>query len=42
VIEVVDVRGNVVRLGIEAPRDVRVDREEVRARILKTTDPRNP
>lgn len=29
---VLDVRGNQVRIGIAAPKDVRVDREEIRAR----------
>jgi carbon storage regulator len=29
VVTVLEVRGDVVRLGIEAPRDVRVHREEV-------------
>jgi carbon storage regulator len=33
VVEVVEIRGEMVRLGIEAPREVRVDREEVRRRI---------
>lgn len=32
-ITVVDVRGDKVRLGIDAPREVRVDRLEVRERI---------
>lgn len=27
------VKGNQVRLGCDAPKDVRIDREEVRARI---------
>ena len=30
IIEVVDIRGSKVRLGITAPKDTRVDREEVR------------
>jgi carbon storage regulator len=33
VVEVVEFRGETVRLGIEAPKEVRVDREEVRRRI---------
>ena len=33
VIKIVDVRGDKVRLGIEAPRAVRVDRREVRDEI---------
>ena len=33
VIAVVEIRGDKVRLGIEAPRDIRVDREEVREDI---------
>lgn len=28
-IKIVEVRGDKVRLGFEAPRDVRIDREEV-------------
>jgi carbon storage regulator len=32
-VEVVEVRGDKVRLGITAPPEVRVDRREVRARI---------
>jgi len=33
VIQVVAIRGDKVRLGISAPDNVRVDREEVRRRI---------
>lgn len=33
VITVVQVRGDKVRVGIEAPKDVNIDREEVRRRI---------
>lgn len=32
-VTILGVHGNQVRLGVEAPRHVRVDREEVRARI---------
>ena len=32
-VTVVGVNGNQVRLGIAAPKDVRVDREEVRQRV---------
>ena len=35
IITVVDVRGDKVRLGIEAPRDVSVHRQEVLEAILK-------
>lgn len=30
VITLVEIRGNVARIGVEAPDDVRVDREEIR------------
>jgi carbon storage regulator CsrA len=33
VIAIIDILGDKVRLGISAPKEVRVDREEVRARI---------
>ena len=33
VVEVVEIRGSSVRLGISAPKDVRVDRTEVAERI---------
>lgn len=33
-VQVVDIRGGKVRLGVTAPPGVRVDREEVRLRIL--------
>lgn len=33
IVTIVDIRGDKVRLGISAPRDVRVDRVEVRERI---------
>lgn len=32
-VRVIEVRGMQVRIGIDAPREVRVDREEVRERI---------
>lgn len=32
VVQVVDIRGDKVRLGITAPPEVRIDREEVRVR----------
>lgn len=32
-VTVLDVKGNQVRLGTNAPKDVRVDREEIRKRI---------
>jgi carbon storage regulator len=32
-IRVVEIRGDKVRLGIEAPKEIRVDREEIRRRI---------
>jgi len=35
IVTVVDVRGDKVRLGIEAPRDVSVHRQEVLEAILK-------
>lgn len=31
-VTVLEIRGNQVRLGIHAPRDVQVDREEIRIR----------
>ncbi len=37
---VVDVRGNAVRLGIEAPRDVSINREEVYERRTRGTGDR--
>lgn len=32
-VTVLGVKGNQVRIGVNAPKEVRVDREEVRARI---------
>jgi carbon storage regulator len=32
-VTVLGVKGNQIRLGVNAPKDVRVDREEIRARI---------
>jgi len=34
-VTVLGVKGNQVRIGIEAPKDVRVDREEVAERIAR-------
>jgi len=34
-ITVIEIKGNQVRLGIEAPRDVRIHREEVYEKIMK-------
>jgi carbon storage regulator len=34
-VTVLNVKGNQVRVGINAPKDVRVDREEVRERIKR-------
>ena len=44
-IVVVDIRGDKVRLGVEAPRDVPVHRQEVYEAILRsrsTEDPERP
>jgi carbon storage regulator len=35
VITVMDVRGNKVRIGVDAPKETRVDREEVREAIRR-------
>lgn len=45
VVTIVDIRGDKVRLGIEAPRSVAVHRQEVYDAIQRTAkelDPRNP
>jgi len=34
-VTILAVKGNQVRVGIDAPRDVRVDREEIHQRILE-------
>jgi len=34
-VTILAVKGNQVRIGIEAPRNVRVDREEIHERIMK-------
>jgi len=34
-VTILAVKGNQVRIGIDAPRDVRVDREEIHQRILE-------
>lgn len=41
VLTVVEVRGNKVRLGVEAPSDVPVHREEV-FEAIKTSQPKTP
>lgn len=33
-VTILDVRGSQVRIGVSAPKEVRVDREEIRERIL--------
>jgi carbon storage regulator CsrA len=33
-VTILSVKGNQIRIGIDAPRDVRVDREEIYERIL--------
>lgn len=39
-VTILAVKGNQVRIGIDAPRNVRVDREEVHERILKEEEAR--
>lgn len=41
VVAVIDIRGDKVRLGIEAPQDVAVHREEVYLAIQRQTDADN-
>jgi len=41
VLHVVEIRGNLVRLGIEAPQDVAVYREEVYRAIQRERDQRD-
>jgi carbon storage regulator len=38
-VTITDVQGDKVRVGITAPRDVRVDREEVHARVRSAAAP---
>lgn len=42
VVTVVEVRGDKVRLGIEAPRDVSVNRAEIEAEIRRHGSTRRP
>ena len=39
-VTILAVKGNQVRIGIDAPRDVRVDREEIHQRILEEEEER--
>lgn len=39
-VTILAVKGNQVRIGIEAPRNVRVDREEIHERIMKEEEAR--
>lgn len=34
IVEVLGVKGNCVRIGFIAPKDMRVDREEIRERVV--------
>jgi carbon storage regulator len=36
IVTILEVKGNAVRIGVEAPRDIPVHREEVQAVILNT------
>jgi len=38
-VTVIDIRGNKARIGISAPPDVRVDREEAALRIRELAEP---
>jgi carbon storage regulator len=42
IITVVDIRGRYVRIGIEAPPDIRVDREEVHERLKQEARANEP
>lgn len=39
-VTVLDVKGNQVRIGVSAPRTVRVDREEITERIRREAEAR--
>lgn len=41
-VTILGVKGNQVRLGVEAPKDVSVHREEVRQRLGKQTADKDP
>lgn len=41
-VTVLDVKGNQVRIGVSAPRTVRVDREEITERIRREAEARTP
>lgn len=41
-VTVLGVKGNQVRLGIKAPKDVRVNREEIHQRIQQEKDNKPP
>ena len=40
-ITLIEIRGDKARIGIDAPPEIRVDREEVALRRARTTDQRN-